>query len=219
MHASHPAPPRETPRSPADRLLFELKMHGAQSAAVLGSRLGISGEAARQQLLRMEEQGLAESRSEVRGVGRPVAMWHLTEQAQKRFPDTHAQLTVDLIQIIESELGADALHSVVAGRERETRAAYLDALQDASSLPDRIERLTDLRTNEGYMAEWTPDGDGYLLVENHCPICAAATQCQSFCRAELRVFQDVLGSDVDVERVEHIPAGARRCAYRIRPKA
>ena len=33
------------------------------------------------------------------------------------------------------------------------------------------------------MAEVEPQDDGsLLLIENHCPICAAATSCQSFCR-------------------------------------
>ncbi len=68
------------------------------------------------------------------------------------------------------------------------------------------------------MAEWSEDADGFLLVEYHCPICAAATICQGFCRAELAVFQEVLGTEAEVSRVEHIPAGARRCAYRIREK-
>jgi predicted ArsR family transcriptional regulator len=79
-----------------------------------------------------------------------------------------------------------------------------------------------MRDAEGYMAEaqLPPDngggGDGsVLLVENHCPICAAARACQNFCRAELDVFRRVLGPDVRVERVEHQLAGARRCAYRI----
>jgi len=30
------------------------------------------------------------------------------------------------------------------------------------------------------------------------------------------VFHDVLGPDVEIERIDHILAGARRCAYRIR---
>ena len=67
------------------------------------------------------------------------------------------------------------------------------------------------------MAEWRADAGGFLLLENHCPICAAATACQGFCRAELAVFRAVLGPDVTVDRTEHIPAGARRCAYRIDP--
>jgi predicted ArsR family transcriptional regulator len=57
-----------------------------------------------------------------------------------------------------------------------------------------------------------------LLVENHCPICAAAKECQQFCRSELRVFQQALGDDVRVERVDHILAGARRCAYLVRER-
>lgn len=213
--------PTSTPtisRTPADRLLFALKMHGPQSSAVLGRSLGISGEAARQQLLRLEDQGLVEARNEVRGVGRPVAMWHLTQSAAERFPDTHAQLTVDLLQIVQDQLGPAALETVIATRERETEQSYLQAMQGASSTVERIARLAEIRSDEGYMAEWMEEGDGYLLVENHCPICAAAAECQRFCRAELNIFRDVLGPEVNVERVEHILAGARRCAYRITPK-
>lgn len=54
-----------------------------------------------------------------------------------------------------------------------------------------------------------------MLVENHCPICAAATACAGFCRSELETFRAVLSAEV--ERSEHILAGARRCAYRITP--
>ena len=56
---------------------------------------------------------------------------------------------------------------------------------------------------------------GFLFVENHCPVCAAATACQELCRSELMVFRAVLGTDVTVERIDHLLAGARRCAYRI----
>lgn len=207
-----------TSRTPSDRLLFALKMHGPQSSAVLGRSLGISGEAARQQLLRLEDQGLVEARNEVRGVGRPVAMWHLTRAAADRFPDTHAQLTVDLLDIVRNQLGTEALEKVISTRERETEKSYLQAMEGASSPVERIARLAEIRSDEGYMAEWMEDDDGYLLVENHCPICAAASQCQRFCRAELNVFRDVLGPEVEIERIEHILQGARRCAYRITPK-
>ena len=57
----------------------------------------------------------------------------------------------------------------------------------------------------------------FLLVENHCPICAAARACQGFCRSELEIFHRVLGPGCAVERLEHILAGSRRCAYRIIP--
>ena len=68
------------------------------------------------------------------------------------------------------------------------------------------------------MAEWRRDDDGSLvLVENHCPICAAAAKCQNLCRSELAIFRDVLGEAAEVERTDHVLAGARRCAYRVTP--
>ena len=40
------------------------------------------------------------------------------------------------------------------------------------------------------MAEVKPLGKGaFLLAENHCPICAAATACQGFCTTELDLFR------------------------------
>jgi predicted ArsR family transcriptional regulator len=73
-----------------------------------------------------------------------------------------------------------------------------------------------VRTEEGYMAEVRREkGGSFLLVENHCPICAAANACQGFCSTELDLFRSVLGPGVEVERVEHIVSGDRRCAYRV----
>jgi predicted ArsR family transcriptional regulator len=76
--------------------------------------------------------------------------------------------------------------------------------------------LARIRTEEGYMAEVKPDvKKSFLFIENHCPICAAATVCKGFCTTELDLFRSVLGPGVTVERVEHIVSGDRRCAYRI----
>jgi len=82
---------------------------------------------------------------------------------------------------------------------------------------ERLRRLVDLRAGEGYMAECREEpGGGWLLVENHCPIRAAARECQGLCRSELELFRAVLGKRAVVERVDHVLAGARRCAYRVR---
>jgi len=206
-----------SPRSPAERVLMALKMHGAMSAAALGSRLGTTGEAARQQLARLAEEGLVIATSEARGVGRPTQSWSLTPAAQSRFPDTHAALTVQLLAIVRNSLGEDALDTLISIREAETRAAYEADLAHRTSLRDKVAALADLRSAEGYMADWREEPDGSLvLIENHCPICAAATACQGFCRAELDVFRSVLGPTAEVMRNEHIVAGGRRCSYAIR---
>jgi predicted ArsR family transcriptional regulator len=76
--------------------------------------------------------------------------------------------------------------------------------------------LAKTRSREGYMADVADDGkESFLFVENHCPICVAAAACQGLYRSELAIFRAVLSPEITVERVDHILAGARRCAYRI----
>lgn len=203
--------------SPAKRIMMILKMQGSETAARIGQKLGITGEAVRQQLVRLSEEGLVVARTQSQGVGRPSLYWDLTGEGHGQFPDTHADLTVQILENIRTVLGADALEAIIAAREVQTRIAYQHELAGLTSLRSRVERLVQLRSDEGYMAELEEGPEGTLvLVENHCPICAAATACQGFCRAELEVFRHVLGPDVQIERTDHILLGARRCAYVIR---
>lgn len=200
--------------SPADRVLHLLKTRGPQLASDAGVFLGTTSEAARQQLSKLATSGLVKASSEVRGVGRPTQVWQLTAAGHARFPDTHSELTVQLLQTVRDTFGEEAIDRLIDVRERQTRALYEREMEGAVSLTERVERLTALRVREGYMAQWSEQPDGALiLVENHCPICAAAAVCQGFCRSELQIFE--LALQARVERVEHIQLGARRCAYRI----
>ncbi len=169
MSSDHLLNPDESRgRSPAERILLALKLHGPQTAAALGKRLSISGEAARQQLVRLAEEGLVNSWSEARGVGRPSQFWGLTASGHAEFPDTHAELTVQLLRTIRQTLGDAAIDRVIAAREEDTRTGYRAALDGARSLRDRVEKLVRLRTAEGYMAGYEEADDGtFLFVENH----------------------------------------------------
>ena len=202
---------------PPDRLLFLLKTRGPQAAAQLAAALEITPEAARQQLLRLSQEGLVNATTETRGVGRPSQVYSLTSEAQKRFPDTHAELTVHLIGLINEVLGENTLDKIVAARGSQNLARYAKVISEQAPLRKKIKKLAEIRTAEGYMATWRQEGEEYVLIENHCPICAAASVCAGFCHTELETFRQVLGPGVEVRRTEHLLAGARRCAYRISP--
>jgi predicted ArsR family transcriptional regulator len=199
-----------------DRLLFTLKMRGATSTSDLAQQLRISVPGVRQHLERLRESGLVQFEDRGRGVGRPARFWSLTDAAEARFPDTHADLTREMIGSIRSALGEEALAKVVASRHAVMEARYREAVGDARRLGTRLERLASARTRDGYMAEAVRTEDGWLLSENHCPICAAAEICQGFCEGELSLFRRLLPG-ASVERVDHRLAGARRCSYSIRP--
>ncbi|MDI1282788.1 MAG: MarR family transcriptional regulator [Reyranella sp.] len=199
-----------------DRVLFHLKMRGLQTANDVGARLGMTSAGARQHLAGLESAGLVESEDRREGRGRPKKYWRLSHQGHARFPDRHADLTVDLLKATRAVFGSRGVERLVRHRERTSLADYGEGVARRRSLRGKLAALADLRTREGYMASVTQEKPGaFLLVENHCPICAAAAACQGLCRSELAIFRAVLGRDVTVERVDHILAGARRCAYRI----
>ena len=198
----------------ADRILYLLKTRGPQTVLALAEDLDMTPMGARQHVKRMQGEGLVESYERAESVGRPRQYWALTDRGNARFPDRHADLTLSLLQQVKTLFGDEGLERLIAMREIETEQLYRDALSAVSDLGDRVRRLAELRSAEGYMAEALTEADGsWLLVENHCPICAAAAFCQGFCRSELAIFQRVL--DAEVQRVSFIQEGDRRCAYRI----
>jgi predicted ArsR family transcriptional regulator len=143
-------------------------------------------------------------------------MWRLTAKGHARFPDTHGDLTVNLIEGIRSVFGQTGLDRLIEARQEAMVATYRQALEPHPDLADRVGVLAELRTVEGYMAELEVQADGsVLLIENHCPICAAAKTCQGFCRSELELFQAAFGADVSVTRQEHLLSEGRRCVCHI----
>ncbi|PSR53711.1 MarR family transcriptional regulator [Adhaeribacter arboris] len=202
-------------QSAIEKILKVLKTEGPKTAGSLAQVLGMTGEGARLHLLKLAEEGLVQATSEAKGVGRPTLNWSLTAAGNARFPNTHDNLSVQLLNTIKAELGEQVLEQIIDRRGEEVFSRYAEALKDCHSLEEKINRFATIRHQEGYIASWQKDEFGYLLVENHCPICAAATANPVICRSELRILKQVLGSEVEVKRVDHILEGARRCAYRI----
>jgi predicted ArsR family transcriptional regulator len=176
--------------------------------------------AVRQHLQKLADEELVDYEEERRSVGRPARRWRLAAAAAQRFPDTHADLTVDILASVQRTFGKGGLTRVISDRTRQQERTYRARLPGRGApLHERVNALAEVRREEGYMAEVSRRADGsLLLVENHCPICAAARFCQGLCADELGLFRRLLGRGVRVERSEHLLAGARRCAYEIRSR-
>lgn len=205
-------------KSSKDKILLLLKSRGPQTAGDLAAELGMSAAGAQQHLTFLAEKRLVSSEDRAMGRGRPHRYWHLTAKAHKFFPDGHSGLMVEILDGVEEVFGTEGLEKLIRKRERASLDSYLEGLEGFEVLSERGAKLAEMRSREGYMAEWKAEKDGsFLLIENHCPICAAAEACRGFCRSELAIFRAVLGEGVDVTREEYILEGARRCIYRIRP--
>ena len=197
-----------------------LKSDGPLGSAQLAERLGLTAMAVRHHLYVLEEEGLVAAEERPVPIGRPAKHWRLTREADRFFPEAYAELSVALVDAMRDTFGDEGLNRVLVSRCARQRSEYAKRIRPADPLEKKLKELARVRTEEGYMAEVRPEGGGsYLLVENHCPICAAANACQGFCSTELDLFRSVLGAGVEVGRVEHIVSGDRRCAYRVTPVA
>lgn len=204
-----------------------LKQEGSLDAETLAAQLAITAMAVRQHLYALQAEQLVTYQEESRPMGRPAKLWQLTPAADRLFPDGYADLSLSLIDSVKEAFGEAGLERLLDVRTRQQIAAYDQQMnkrrlaRSTAGLPalkQRLKTLAEMRTHEGYMAEVQAQADGsFLLIENHCPICAIATACTGFCATELEIFQSVLGPEVAIQRTEHIVAGARRCAYHISP--
>jgi predicted ArsR family transcriptional regulator len=208
-----PAGERKTRRAIAKLL----KTEGPIDSAQLAKRLGLTAMAVRQHLYALQREGLVTAEERPVPIGRPAKFWHLTREADQFFPEAYAELSVALIDSVKDAFGDEGLERVLTSRCARQKTDYGKRIRPGDSLAKKLQELAKVRTEEGYMAQVRKDADGsYLLVENHCPICAAANVCQGFCSTELELFRSVLGPGVTVERAEHILSGDQRCVYRVK---
>ena len=202
-----------------------LKQEGCLDAETLASRLEITAMAVRQHLYALQNEQLVTYQEEPRPMGRPAKLWQLTPAADRFFPDGYAELTLSLLNSIKEAFGDAGLDRLLEVRTRQQLDGYTQQMQGKrlaqgatakQTLKQRLNKLVEIRTHEGYMAEVQTQADGsFLFIQNHCPICAAATACTGLCAKELEIFQSLLGDETNIRRIEHIVAGERRCAYQI----
>jgi predicted ArsR family transcriptional regulator len=204
-------------------MLFELRRNGPTSPDELARRAGASRTAVLQQLRAMELTGLVCRQTMRHGVGRPRHLYDVTPDAQDMFPSNYDGLATDVLAAIR-EVGGDALvDDVFEARRRQIRARVTARLEErlpnGGSLAERVRELAIVQDEQGYLCQATiePDGRMFRLSEHNCAIYDVAIAHPSACRAEVELFQDVLGADV--VRVNHIAAGDRCCTYEITESA
>lgn len=210
----------ESKARPTRRAILRiLKQDGPTDAVALAAQLGVSSMAVRQHLYALRDERIVTYEEQPRPMGRPAKMWRLTRAAAGFFPDTHAALTRVLLQATEKTFGSKGLAQVVRQCAHSQIESYRQRVAQDGSPHQRLKALVSMLSEGGYMAEMQKQKDGsFLLIENHCPISTAAHACTELCDAEWELFQDVLGEGLVVQRIEHMVAGTRRCAYRIQAK-
>jgi predicted ArsR family transcriptional regulator len=201
-------------------VLYAVRRRGEATAEQVAEQLDITVSGARQHLSALARDGLVESSElaspEVRR-GRRALVYSATDAADAYFPKAYGELTNELLGYV-----ADADRELVDqlfARRREARIAGAQArLASKRTLRSKVAELTRILDEDGYLASWEQVEPGvYRVVEHNCAIWAVAKRYGQACTSELDFIRTVLDG-ADVERVQHMVAGARRCAYEVRAR-
>lgn len=210
MSASTQAPTREA-------ALALLLRQGEATAAKLAELLGVSVQIMRRHLRSLEDDGLVASSSSGEGPGRPSNHWHLTAEGHDQFPNGSETFAIGLLTSLADSLPADTVQTLL---RQQAIAKALDYRRriGTGTLRERLERLVELRCNEGYVSDCHPEPDGlsWCMSEFHCSVSRLAEQFPVLCDQELQQMRHTF-PDCSVERVHWRLESGHSCGFRITP--
>ena len=187
-----------------------LKQRGEATVADLAAELALTAQGVRGQLKELEDAGFVAHRRRTDGRGRPTHCYSLTPAAGALFPQRYGDLTNELLDYVDPALVPDLFEK---RRRRRTEGARTRL--DGKPFPDRVAELARILDEDGYLASVEQvDDRTWRIIEGNCAILDVALRYGHACSSELAFLRDVM-PDADIERVSHIVAGARACAYEL----
>ncbi len=195
-------------------ILLFLKRSPSSSLVKVAGALGVSRAAAWKHLAELEGRGLVEREYQHGRRGRPFAVYFLSADSQRIFPEAYRQMSLSALDFLERRHGRRAVLEMLQERASELRTRHSRRLAGLD-LVGRTRELARIRDEEGYMASaGRPTKGGQAILEHNCPIVAIAERYGEACDVERRLFRDLLDADV---RVSHrVVAGDPVCRFWVR---
>jgi len=209
-----------TPSLPAGRrsVLYAVRRRGEATADQIAEQLGMTVSGARQHLSALARDGFVDA-SEMPAPeprrGRRTLVYSVTPAADSLFPKAYGELTNELLGYV-ADADPAMLEDLFAKRREQRIKAARARLDPKRSLGAKVAELARILDEDGYLATHEKVSPGlYLIVEQNCAIWAVAQKYGQACTSEIDFIRAVL-PETTVERVQHMVAGARRCAYEVR---
>ena len=216
-----PAGPESAEAPPTrEAVLALLLRHGEATAADLAGRLAVSVQVMRRHLRGLEVMGLVEASPTAEGPGRPSNRWRLTTAGHQRFPNGSEHFALGLLHSLAGAMPPDALRLLLDQQAVEKASDYRRRI-GTGSLAERLDRLVDLRRQEGYVAECQPDPEqrgAWVISEFHCSVMRIAEAFPVVCDQELALISHTF-SDCRIERVHWRLEEGHSCGFRLSPIA
>lgn len=206
-----------TESSTKQKIMKLLKRDKKLTVSQIAEQLGITEVGIRRHLKILVRDKFITSTSKHQSMGRPFQVYELTNEGESYFPHHYENFSINLLKDLEGLHGKKIINELLEKRANRIKNEYQKEL-NGLSFKDKVERLSHLQEDKGFMVDCVDNGDGsFTLHQHHCPIIKVAEEYQFACGAEAKVFKDVLGSEsVSVE--SSLINGQKCCSFKITPK-
>jgi predicted ArsR family transcriptional regulator len=177
------------------RTIVRLLRRARHTVNELARALGVTDNAVRANLERLEQEGLVRQVGTRPSFRKPESVYDLTPEAERLFSKAYAPVLAGVLAAMEAELDETALDALLAGAGRRLAAPYLPALAGLSPR-ERAERTLKILEDLGGVAE-LDERDGRLEVRGFgCPFSQVVAQHPKVCVMATALVGELLGCDV-----------------------
>lgn len=192
-------------------ILNSLKRSKGMSVNELVRKMKMSYMGIKQHCLTLQRDGYLDTWRRPQKMGRPEMVYRLTRRTHDLFQTDSNGFTLELLKSVQETYGPNAAEKLLYN-VFERRMAALKAKAKGDSVADRAKWLTRLRDGEGYMSQFSTDGEGGpQILECHSPILNLIDRYPIVGRLEQDMFEAVLGTGVRREETRN--SGLYECAF------
>jgi predicted ArsR family transcriptional regulator len=182
----------DSTRSKIVRLLRRAK----RSVNDLAAALGLTDNAVRANLARLERDGLVQQAGNRPTVRKPEAVYDITPTAEQLFPKAYASVLATLLSVMEADTDDAQLEARFREVGRRLAAPHLPAV---AALPaeQRAQRTLQILEELGGLADLERREDGRLYVRGYgCPFSAVVAAHPKLCIVAEALVSALLGREV-----------------------
>ena len=196
--------------SPTRSQIVRLLRRAKQSVNDLAAALGLTDNAVRANLARLERDGLVQQAGNRPSVRKPEAVYDITPNAEQLFAKAYAPVLATLLSVMEAGLGEAELDAQLREVGRRLADPHLPELA-AMPQQQRAQRTLQILEDLGGLAEVEQREDGRLYVRGFgCPFSAVVAAHPKLCIAAEVIVSALLGQEVR----EQCDRGARpKCCF------
>ena len=194
--------------------IIALLRRGASTVEELAAALGVTDNAVRAHLQRLEDEGVVRATGSRQGpgAGKPATTYQVATEAEASLSSAYAPVLTALLQALAERTPPEELDALM----REVGRRLGPAQPKGGSLDSRVRAAAALLSSLGSELDVERTPDGYLLRGFACPLAAAVRGESSACHAVEELVGAVVGAPV--RECCDRSAGAR-CRFEIRATA